>query len=401
MIGSLFGKKIVVGVSGGIAAFKTVSVVSELVKRGAVVKTIMTRSAREFVAPLTFETIANNACITSTFKRKGGFDVAHISLSKWADAFIIIPATANIIAKIASGIADDMLTSTFLACRCEKIVFPSMNTGMWENEATKSNVQTIISRKIHVVEPAQGRLACGDVGKGRLPDVDIILKSIENILINNLDFEGKNVLVTAGPTEEAIDPVRFLTNRSSGKMGYAIAEAAANRGANVTLISGRTNLKAPSNVNAILVESAKQMHAAVLTSAQSNDIYILAAAVADYTPKVKYSNKVKKNSSNIVLELVKTPDILADLGSANKDNKIICGFSMETENLLENSKKKLVAKNIDMIVANNINDFGAGFNVETNKVHIMTRNEVFNIPLMQKSELADVILDHILKLKKF
>ena len=400
MNGVLFGKKIIVGISGGIAAFKAVSVVSELVKRGAVVKTIMTQSATEFVTPLTFETIAKNECFASIFKRKGSFDVGHISLSKWADAFLIIPATANIIAKIASGIADDMLTSAFLACKCTKIVFPSMNTGMLENEATQSNLQTIISRKIHVVEPAQGRLACGDVGRGRLPDLDIILKSIENILNRHLDLNGKNLLITAGPTQEAIDPVRFLTNRSSGRMGYAIAEAAAKRGANVTLVSGKTSLKVPSGVNAIFVESASQMHKAVLDLAQSNDIYILSAAVADYTPKVKYSNKIKKNRSNIVLELVKTKDILEDLGKINNNSKIICGFSMETENLLENSKKKLIAKNADIIVANNINDAGAGFNVKTNKVHIITRNEVFDVPLMEKTELADVILDHILNLEK-
>ena len=397
---SLFGKKIIVGVSGGIAAFKAVSVVSELVKRGAVVKTIMTQSATKFVTPLTFETIAKNECFASIFKRKGSFDVGHISLSKWADAFLIIPATANIIAKIASGIADDMLTSVFLACKCTKIVFPSMNTGMLENEATQANLQTIINRKIHVVEPAQGRLACGDVGRGRLPDLDIILKSIENILNRRLDLNGKNLLITAGPTQEAIDPVRFLTNRSSGRMGYAIAEAAAKRGANVTLVSGKTSLEVPSGVNAIFVESASQMHKAVLDLAQSNDIYILSAAVADYMPKVKYSNKIKKSRSNIVLELVKTKDILEDLGKINNNSKIICGFSMETENLLENSKKKLIAKNADLIVANNINDAGAGFDVRTNKVHIITRNEVFNIPLMKKTELADVILDHILKLKK-
>ncbi len=360
----------------------------------------MTQSATKFVTPLTFETIAKNECVASIFKRKGGFDVGHISLSKWADAFLIIPATANIIAKIASGIADDMLTSAFLACKCPKIVFPSMNTGMLENEATQSNLQTIISRKIHVVEPAVGRLACGDVGRGRLPDLDIILKSIENILNRHLDLNGKNLLITAGPTQEAIDPVRFLTNRSSGRMGYAIAEAAAKRGANVTLVSGRTSLEVPSGVNAIFVESASQMHKAVLDLAQSNDIYILSAAVADYTPKVKYSNKIKKNRSNIVLELVKTKDILEDLGKINNNSKIICGFSMETENLLENSKKKLIAKNADLIVANNINDAGAGFNVKTNKVHIITRNEAFDVPLMKKTELADVILDHILELKK-
>lgn len=292
---SLFGKKIIVGISGAVAAFKAVSVVSELVKGGAVVKTIMTQSATEFVTPLTFETIAKNECFASIFKRKGSFDVGDISLSKWADAFLIIPATANIIAKIASGIADDMLTSAFLACKCTKIVFSSMNTGMLENEATQSNLQTIISRKIHVVELAEGRLACGDVGRGRLPDLDIILKSIENILNRHLDLNGKKLLITAGPTQEAIDPFRFLTNRSSGRMGDAIAEAAAKRGANVTLISGKTSLKAPSGANAIFVESASQMHKAVLDLAQLNDIYILSAAVADYTPKVKYSNKIKKN----------------------------------------------------------------------------------------------------------
>ena len=303
-------QKIVVGISGAIAAFKVVSVVSELVKRGASVKTILTQRATEFVTPLTFKTIAQNECITSTFKRNGNFDVEHISISKLADAFLIIPATANIIAKIASGIADDMLTSAFLACKCPKIVFPSMNTGMLENEATQSNLQTIISRKIHVVEPAKGRLACGDIGKGRLPDIDIILKSIENILTSRLDFKGKRLLITAGPTQEAIDPVRFLTNRSSGRMGYAIAEAASNRGANVTLVSGRTEIEGSLGVNAIFVESA------------------------------------------------------------------------------------------NMIIANNINDFGAGFDIKTNKVHIITRNDVFDIPLMLKTELADVILDHILKLRK-
>lgn len=395
---SLSGKKVLIGVSGGIAAFKAVSVASALVKRGCLVKTIMTRNAEEFVKPLTFETITNNVCLTSTFERKEQFDVKHISLAKWADLFVIVPATANVIAKIAHGLADDMLTSTFLACMCKKIVFPSMNTGMLENVATQNNIRTIVSRGIRVVEPAEGVLACGDVGKGRLPEIDYIVQCISGMLSVKIDLEGKNVLVTAGATEEYIDPIRFLTNRSSGKMGYAIARAASERGAKVTLISGRiSNLDVPPDVEVLFVTSACDMYKAVMDVAEKQDICILAAAVADYTPKIKLDNKMKKTSSDMVLELVRTPDILASLRGHVKASTFLCGFSMETQNLLENSKKKLMSKNVDMIVANNINDVGAGFGVDTNKVSIITRDNVLDVPLMTKEKLANVIFDNILK----
>ncbi len=392
------GKKVLMGVSGGIAAFKAVSVASELVKKGCIVKTIMTRNAEEFIRPLTFETMTNNVCLTSTFERKEQFDVKHVSLAQWADLFVVVPATANVIAKIAHGLADDMLTSTFLACMCKKIVVPSMNTGMLENVATQSNIKTIESRGIRVVEPAEGRLACGDIGRGRLPDADNILQCIYETLSVNMDLKGKNVLVTAGATEEYIDPIRFLTNRSSGKMGYAIAKVAADRGAKVTLVSGRTsNLAVPSNVKVLFAGSACDMQKAVLNVAKDQDICILAAAVADYAPKAKSNHKIKKTSSNMVLELTRTPDILESLREHVKEDTFLCGFSMETQNLLENSKKKLISKNADMIVANNINDSGAGFDVNTNKVSIITCDSVLDIPLMTKEKLAGVILDNILK----
>lgn len=393
----LSGKKVLLGVSGGIAAFKAVSVASELVKKGCVVKTILTRNAEEFIKPLTFETMTNNVCLTSTFERKEQFDVKHVSLAQWADLFVVVPATANVIAKIAHGLADDMLTSTFLACMCKKIVVPSMNTGMLENVATQENIKTIKSRGIRVVEPAEGRLACGDIGRGRLPDVDAILQFIYETLNVNMDLKGKKVLVTAGATEEHIDPIRFLTNRSSGKMGYAIAKVAAKRGAKVTLVSGRTNnLTVPAEVKALFVSSANDMYEAVLNVAKDQDICILAAAVADYTPKVKLDHKIKKTNSDMVLELVRTPDILASLRDNVNENTFLCGFSMETRDLLENSKKKLISKDVDMIVANNINDVGAGFGVDTNKVSIITRDSVLDVPLMTKEKLASVILDRIL-----
>ena len=400
MSSSLSGKKVLLGVSGGIAAFKAVSVASLLVKKGCIVKTIMTRNAGEFVRPLTFETITNNACLTSTFERKEQFDVKHISLSKWADIFVIVPATANVIAKIANGLADDMLTSTFLASTCKKVVFPSMNTGMLENVATQTNIRTIISRGIKVVEPVEGMLACGDVGKGRLPEVDNIVQCISETLSVRTDLKGKNVLVTAGATEEFIDPIRFLTNRSSGKMGYAIAKVAAERGARVTLVSGRTDsLTVPSGVDVLFVSSANDMYKTVLDVVEKQDICVLAAAVADYTPKVKLGHKMKKTDSNMILELVRTPDILASLRAHVKKDTFLCGFSMETQDLLENSKKKLISKNVDMIVANNINDVGAGFGVDTNKVNIITRDKILDIPLMTKEKLAGVILDNVLKYK--
>ena len=397
MSSPLTGKKVLMGVSGGIAAFKAVSVASELVKKGCIVKTIMTHNAEEFIRPLTFETMTNNVCLTSTFERKEQFDVKHVSLAQWADLFVVVPATANVIAKIAHGLADDMLTSTFLACMCKKIVVPSMNTGMLENVATKSNIKTIKSRGIKVVEPAEGRLACGDIGRGRLPDVDDILQFICETLSDNMDLKGKNILVTAGATEEYIDPVRFLTNRSSGKMGYAIAKVAAERGARVTLVSGRTNnVTVPDGVEVLFASSANDMYKTVLNIAKDQDICILAAAVADYTPKVKLDHKIKKTESDMVLELVRTPDILSSLREHVKEDTFLCGFSMETQDLLENSKKKLISKNVDMIVANNINDDGAGFGVDTNKVSIITHDDVLDIPLMTKEKLASVILDNIL-----
>lgn len=397
MSSPLTGKKVLMGVSGGIAAFKAVSVASELVKKGCIVKTIMTHNAEEFIRPLTFETMTNNVCLTSTFERKEQFDVKHVSLAQWADLFVVVPATANVIAKIAHGLADDMLTSTFLACMCKKIVVPSMNTGMLENVATKSNIKTIKSRGIKVVEPAEGRLACGDIGRGRLPDVDDILQFICETLSDNMDLKGKNILVTAGATEEYIDPVRFLTNRSSGKMGYAIAKVAAERGARVTLVSGRTNnVTVPDGVEVLFASSANDMYKTVSNIARDQDICILAAAVADYTPKVKLDHKIKKTESDMVLELVRTPDILLSLREHVKEDTFLCGFSMETQDLLENSKKKLISKNVDMIVANNINDDGAGFGVDTNKVSIITRDDVIDIPLMTKEKLASVILDNIL-----
>lgn len=398
MHNALKDKKIILGVSGGIAAFKAVSVASRLVKKGCTVNTIMTKNAEQFVRPLTFETLTNRPCIISTFERNGKFDVEHVSLAKSADAFVIVPATANVIAKIAHGIADDMLTSTFLACNCKKIIFPAMNTGMFENVATKENINILISRGMEVIDPVDGVLACGDIGKGRLMEVDDVIKSIENILVKDMDLDGKNVLVTAGATEEPIDPVRFLTNRSSGKMGYAIADAAAKRGANVTLISGRATIAPPPGMRVEFAFSAKDMYDKVLEKAETADICILAAAVADYRPKTISKHKIKKTDQDRALELVRTPDILKSLGKQKIKNRFLCGFSMETEDLIENSKAKLISKKADMIIANNINDKGAGFCVDTNKASIITKDNVVKLPLMSKKKLADVIIDNIVAL---
>ena len=392
-------KCIVVGVTGGIAAFKTAQLVSDLVKTGADVRVVMTRAATEFVSPLTFETLTNSKVSVDTFDRMFEWDVRHISLAKAADVFIVAPATANFIAKAANGIADDMLSTTFLAAGCPKIVAPAMNTGMLLNPATQHNIQVLRSRGIAIVEPDSGYLACGDVAKGRLAELPQLHDAIEFALNENKDLGGLHVLVTAGPTCEPMDPVRYITNRSSGKMGYALARAAYMRGARVTLVAGRTNLSAPAGVERVEVFSAQDMFDAVMARAQDADIVIKAAAVGDYRPAAVSDQKIKKSDADMKIELVRNPDILAALGSQKRAGQILCGFSMETQNLVENSVAKLRKKNADIMVANDLSSEGAGFSVDTNIVTLITENSARPVDLMSKAALSDVILDQILELR--
>lgn len=392
-------KCIVVGVTGGIAAFKTAQLVSDLVKTGADVRVVMTRAATEFVSPLTFETLTSNKASIDTFDRMFEWDVKHISLAKAADVFIVAPATANFIAKAANGIADDMLSTTFLAAGCPKIVAPAMNTGMLLNPATQHNIQVLRSRGIDIVEPDSGFLACGDVAKGRLAELPQLHDAIEFALNENKDLDGLHVLVTAGPTCEPMDPVRYITNRSSGKMGYALARAAYMRGARVTLVSGRTHLCAPVGVERVDVFSAQDMFDAVTARAQDADIVIKAAAVGDYRPAAVSDQKMKKSDADMKIELVRNPDILAQLGKSKREGQTLCGFSMETQNLVENSVAKLRKKNADMMVANDLSNEGAGFSVDTNIVTLITENSVRPVELMSKAALSDVILDQIMALR--
>ncbi len=389
-------KTVLLGITGGIAAYKMANVASSLVKSGFSVHVIMTENATRFITPLTFETLTSNKCIIDTFDRNFQFEVEHISLAKKADVVLIAPATADIIGKLANGIADDMLTTTLLACRCPKLIAPAMNTAMYENPIVRDNTARLMMYGFRIIPADSGHLACGDTGKGKLPDERILLEYIMRELHGKKDMLGKKLLVTAGPTREAIDPVRYITNHSTGKMGYAIARAAAFRGADVTLISGPVHEKPPLFVNTINITSAAEMFDAVKEYSSDRNIIIKAAAVADYTPSAVADNKIKKTGTDMSLGLRRTDDILKYLGEHKSDGQYLCGFSMETENLIKNSREKLKRKNADMIVANSLRTPGAGFGTDTNVVTLITENDVKECEIMQKSEVADMILDAIL-----
>ncbi len=392
----LQNKTVLLGVTGGIAAYKMADVASSLVKLGAAVHVIMTRNATNFINPITFETLTSHKCIVDTFDRNFDFKVEHISLAKAADVVLIAPATADVIGKIANGIADDMLTTTIMACKCPILVSPAMNTNMYENPIVTDNINRLVHYGYKIIEPADGHLACGDSGKGKLPAPDVLVKYILNEIAYPKDLKGKNILITAGATQESIDPVRYITNHSTGKMGYAIATMASYRGANVTLISGETALTPPLFVNTVNIKSAADMFEAVSEYAAASDIIIKAAAVADYTPVSVSDEKIKKKDNDMSIPLTRTQDILKYLGEHKCEGQFICGFSMETENMLENSKAKLAKKNADMIVANNLKTAGAGFGTDTNVVTIITRDSVKELDIMSKDDVANAILDNIL-----
>lgn len=391
-------KSIIIGVSGGIAAYKTAYLVSALSKTEADVNVIMTENACEFISPLVFETLTGNKCYVDTFDRNFKFDVEHISLAKKADIFMIAPATANVIAKIANGIADDMLTTTFLASKCKKIVSPAMNTAMFENQITQDNIAKLKKYGIGVVEPQNGLLACGDTGAGKMPEPDFLFDVIEREIAREKDMLGKKVLVTAGATMESLDPVRFLTNHSSGKMGFAIAKEAMLRGAEVTVVKANTTAEIPNFVKIVEVSSAKDMFDAVTALSDQQDIIVKAAAVADYTPESYVDSKIKKKDGDLSIPLKRTMDILKYLGENKKEGQFLCGFSMETDNMLENSKAKLSKKNADMIVANNLRDAGSGFKTDTNAVTLITRDGHRSLELKSKAEVAKEIFDEVLGL---
>jgi len=393
MNGMLKNKTVLLCISGGIAAYKMAHVASALKKQHCNVHVIMTENATNFITPITFEELTGNKCVVHTFDRNFQHNVEHVALAKQADVCLIAPATANVIAKLAHGIADDMLTTTVLACRCPKIVAPAMNTAMFENPITQDNIETLQSYGFTVIPPAEGYLACGDVGAGKLPEPDVLLEYIYQEIAFQKDMKGLRVLVTAGPTQEAIDPVRYITNHSTGKMGYAIAKVAARRGAHVTLVTGKTHLQPPMFVDVVPVISADDMFQAVVSRHLEQDIIIKAAAVADYKP----ATKVKKSTEDMTLSLTRTQDILAYLGSHRKEGQFLCGFSMETERMLEYAHGKLERKLIDMIVANNVTEAGAGFGTATNIVTLVTKAEEQALPLQSKEEVAANLLDAIMK----
>lgn len=393
------GKTIVVGVTGGIAAYKSAQLVSDLVKLGCDVHVVMTHNAQYFIHPITFETLTNHKCLTDTFDRNFEFHVEHVALSQRADAFLIAPATADLIGKAANGIADDMLSTMLLAATCPIIIAPAMNTFMYENSIVQENLEKLKRHGFVIIEPSVGRLACRDVGKGKLPDVETLIDYVDFEIGCTKDLTGKKVLISAGPTREALDPVRFLTNHSSGKMGFALARAAAMRGALVTLVSGPVGLKTPLGVKRIDIQSAEEMFQAICSELTSSDILIMAAAVADYTPESTADQKIKKSGDGMLLPLQRTKDILKYAGENKKDGQLICGFSMETEHLLENSRRKLQTKHCDMIAANSISESGAGFGVDTNRITLITENDMVSLPLMSKDEVSHRILDELISIK--
>ena len=394
----LKGKTVLLGVTGGIAAFKAAALASALVKLHACVEVIMTENATQFITPLTFEQLTGNRTMTDTFDRNFVHQVEHISLAQRTDLVIIAPATANVCAKLAHGLADDMLTTTVLACRCPKLIAPAMNTNMYENPVTQDNLDILRRYGWEVISPASGRLACGAVGAGKMPEPDTLVQHILRQIALPHDMSGKKVLITAGPTQEALDPVRYLTNHSSGKMGYALAKMAMLRGAEVTLISGPTAIAPPPFVEVVPVVSAQDMFEAVAARCEESDYIFKAAAVADYTPADYCDNKLKKKDGDLAIPLKRTQDILKYLGEHRKADQVICGFSMETENMLENSRAKLKKKNVDMICANNLKQSGAGVGVDTNIITLITKADITELPLLSKEEAANAILDRAMKL---
>lgn len=394
-------KTVVLGVTGGIAAYKTASLASMLVKNGYDVQVLMTKNATNFINPIVFETLTRHKCLIDTFDRNFEYSVEHVSISKQASVVMIAPATANVIGKLAHGIADDMLTTTVMACRtCKKIIAPAMNTEMYLNPVVQDNLKTLEKYGYEIIKPAEGYLACGDIGPGKMPEPEVLYEYIYREIAYEKDLTGKKVLVTAGPTREAIDPVRFITNHSSGKMGYAMARVCAARGAHVTLVTGPTSIPKPLFANIIPVTTAKEMFEAVKEASKDADIVCKAAAVADYRPKTVSEEKVKKSEGEMSLELEKTDDILLYLGQNKKDGQFLCGFSMETQNLAENSRKKLEKKNLDMVAANNLKVEGAGFQGDTNCMTLITKEEEIELPLLSKEETASRIIDQILKQMK-
>ena len=393
----LRGKCVVLGVTGSIAAYKIANLASALVKLHADVNVIMTKNATNFINPITFETLTGNKCLVDTFDRNFQFNVEHVALAKRADIFLVAPASANVIGKIAGGIADDMLTTTIMACKAPKLISPAMNTNMFENPIVQDNLKKLRSYGYEVIQPASGYLACGDTGAGKMPEPETLLAYILRTIACEKDMVGKKVLVTAGPTQEPVDPVRFITNHSTGKMGYAIAENCMRRGAEVTLVSGPVQIASPLCVRLIPVVTAADMASAVKECYKEQDIIIKTAAVADYRPAHPADEKVKKKDAESVLELERTEDILAYLGAHRRDGQFICGFSMETENMLENSRAKLAKKNVDMIVANNLKVAGAGFGTDTNVVTIITKDDNRQLERMSKAAVAASIVDEILK----
>lgn len=393
----LKGKSVLLGVTGGIAAYKMAGVCSRLIKLHADTDVIMTENACHFITPITFESLTSHKCMTDTFDRNFQFDIKHISMAQKADVLLIAPATANVIGKLANGIADDMLTTTALACTCEKIIAPAMNTNMFTNQIVQDNLEKLRNYGWTVIPPDSGRLACGSVGTGKMPSEDVLVSYILKAIACEKDYAGKKVLITAGATQEALDPVRYITNHSTGKMGYAAAYRAMLRGADVTLVTGRTAIEPPPFVETIQITSAEDMYNAVTERFSEFDVAIMAAAVADYTPENFSENKIKKHSGDMCIPLKRTKDILSEICKIKRDNQFVCGFSMETENLIENSRRKLETKNCNMIAANSLKCSGAGFGTDTNVITLITKDNIEELPIMSKEDAADRILDTILK----
>ena len=395
----LKGKTVILGVTGSIAAYKAANLASMLKKQHADVQVIMTQNATQFMNPITFESLTGNKCLVDTFDRNFQFQVEHVALAKRADLAIVAPATANIMAKLAHGLADDMLTTTLLACRCPKLIAPAMNTRMYENPVTQDNMDILRKYGFRIIEPAVGHLACGDTGAGKLPPETLLLECILDEIAMEKDMKGLHVLITAGPTMEAIDPVRFISNHSTGKMGYALARVCRRRGAEVTLVSGKTNLEAPYGVTLVPVTSAQDMFEAVSSRAKEQDMIIKAAAVADYRPVTVAENKIKKSPGDMSIALERTTDILAWLGEHRQEGQVLCGFAMETEHMVEHAKEKLTRKHVDMIAANNVKVAGAGFGTDTNVVTLITEDGVEELAKMSKEEVASRIVDALLRIR--
>lgn len=392
------GKTVLLGVTGSIAAYKIASLVSALKKQDADVHVLMTKNATNFINPITFESLTGNKCLVDTFDRNFQFQVEHVSIAKKADVVMLAPASANVIGKIAHGIADDMLTTTIMACKCPVYVAPAMNTNMYENPIVQDNIKILQKYGYKIIDPACGYLACGDTGTGKMPEPEVLLSYITREIAYEKNLAGKKILITAGPTQEAIDPVRYITNHSSGKMGYALAKMAMLRGAEVTLVSGQTAITPPPFVKVISITSAKDMYDAVTAVSDKQDIIIKAAAVADYRPASVSDEKMKKSDNQMSIELERTDDILKYLGEHKGENQFLCGFSMETSNMISNSRAKLEKKNLDMIAANNLKVDGAGFQGDTNVLTLITQNEEVSLELMSKEDAAGIILDKILSL---